>query len=69
MFVFNDLLFNFSPSKPFDTGKEPEKIAKNCCFLGNRDSSPNSTWVGIKGFCWLKLTYIFSVHYFLTINM
>lgn len=57
------------PQNPLMQIKSQKKIAKNCCFLGNRDSSPNSTWVGVKGFCWLKLTYIFSIHYFLIMNM
>lgn len=57
------------PQRPLTQIKRQKKNAKNCSFLGNRDNSLNSTWVGIEGFCWLKLTYIFSILYFLIINM
>jgi len=69
MFRFSDLLFASLPQSPLIHAKSQKKKAKNCCFLANRGSSQNSMWVGIKGFCWLKMTYIFSLHYFLIISM
>lgn len=45
------------------------KLAMSCCFLGKSSSAAKSAWVDIKDLCWLKLTYIFSLHCFLFITM